>query len=280
MLETSQFERLLRRDRAVTLVGLLVLCALAWLYIASGAGLGAGATQMSAHASHSAAMQGTTVAAMAGAAPLATQWAPTKWALVIAMWWVMMVAMMTPSAAPAILLYGRTYRYAISLGRVQDKLAPTGAFAAGYLFAWLAFSVLATALQWLLERVGLSSAMMMGSLSRWLSATILIAAGAYQLSVFKRVCLAHCRTPASFLSRCWRPHASGALRLGAIHGVYCVGCCWLLMALLIVVGAMNLAWIAALAGLVLIEKVAPRGEWIARGVGVGLIGWGAATLAT
>ncbi|HXQ15757.1 MAG TPA: DUF2182 domain-containing protein [Caulobacteraceae bacterium] len=186
---------------------------------------------------------------------------------------------MTPSAAPAILLYARAYRHAIAQGQVQDGLAPTGAFAAGYLLVWLAFSVAAAALTWALERVGLTSAMMMGSQSRWFSAAILIAAGAYQLSPFKSVCLAHCRAPASFLSRFWRPRASGALRLGAIHGAYCVGCCWLLMALLFVVGVMNLVWIAALAGLVLIEKVVPRGEWVARIVGVVLIGWGVVTLA-
>ena len=278
MPETSQLERLLRRDRVVTLVGLVVLCALAWLYTASGAGLGAGAPQLAAPSAHGPTMSGMPAMTMAPAAPLAAQWAPAKWALMIAMWWVMMVAMMTPSAAPAILLYARVYRHAIAQGQVQDRLAPTGAFAAGYLLVWLAFSVAAAALQWGLERVGLASGMMMGSQSRWLSAAILTAAGAYQLSPFKSVCLAHCRTPASFLSRFWRPGASGALRLGAIHGAYCVGCCWLLMALLFVVGVMNLVWIAVLAGLVLIEKVVPRGEWVARGVGVVLIGWGVVTL--
>lgn len=277
MSETSQLERLLRRDRAVTLVGLLILCALAWLYMASGAGLGAGAPEVAAPTSHPAAMPG--MPAMATASPLAAQWAPSKWALMIAMWWVMMVAMMTPSAAPAILLYARAYRHAISRGQVQDRLAPTGAFAAGYLLVWLAFSAVAATSQWLLERVGLASAMTTGLQSRWFSAAVLIAAGAYQLSPLKSVCLAHCRAPASFLSRFWRPGAAGALRLGAIHGVYCVGCCWLLMALLFVVGVMNLVWIAALAGLVLVEKVVPRGEWIARAAGVGLIGWGAVTLA-
>ena len=101
--------------------------------------------------------------------------------------------------------------------------------------------------------------MMMGSQSRWLSGAVLIAAGLYQLSPLKNVCLSHCRAPASFLSRHWRPHALGALRLGAMHGAYCVGCCWMLMALLFVGGVMNLVWIAALAVLVLVEKVMPPG---------------------
>ena len=120
--------------------------------------------------------------------------------------------------------------------------------------------------------------MMMGSQSRWLSGVVLITAGLYQLSPLKNICLAHCRTPTSFLSRHWRPHALGALRLGAMHGAYCVGCCWMLMALLFVGGVMNLTWIAALAILVLIEKVLPPGQWVGRGVGIALIVWGVATL--
>jgi predicted metal-binding membrane protein len=120
--------------------------------------------------------------------------------------------------------------------------------------------------------------MMMGSRSRWLSGGVLIAAGLYQLSPLKNVCLAQCRAPASFLARHWRPHASGALRLGAQHGAYCVGCCWMLMALLFVGGVMNLIWIAALTTMVLIEKVLPRGQWIGRSAGVALAGWGVATL--
>ena len=146
------------------------------------------------------------------------------------------------------------------------------------MLVWLGFAVAATTLHWALERAGLVSAMMMGSRSRWLSGAVLIAAGLYQLSPLKNVCLAHCRTPASFLSRHWRPHALGALRLGAMHGAYCVGCCWMLMALLFVGGVMNLTWIAALAILVLIEKALPSGQWVGRATGIALIGWGVATL--
>jgi len=179
---------------------------------------------------------------------------------------------------PAILLYAGVHRQALARGQVQDKLAPTGAFAAGYLVLWLGFSVVAAALHWALERVGLVSAMMMGSKSRWLSAGVLIAAGLYQLSPLKHRCLAHCRAPASFLSRHWRPHGSGAFLLGVLHGLYCVGCCWMLMALLFVGGVMNLAWIAALAALVLMEKVLPAGQWIRRATGIVLLAWGALTL--
>ena len=223
-------------------------------------------------------MPGMSSMDMDAMAPGRATWGFATWALMIAMWWIMMIAMMTPSAASTILLYARVHRHALAQGQVQDKLAPTGAFAAGYLLVWLTFAAFAAALHWALESTGLVSAMMMGSKSRWLSSAVLIAAGLYQLSPFKNICLTHCRMPTSFLSRHWRPHASGALRLGAMHGAYCVGCCWMLMALLFVGGVMNLTWIAALAILVLIEKALPAGQWVGRGVGVALIGWGVATL--
>src|SRR5205807_1669049 len=120
---------------------------------------------------------------------------------------------------------------------------------------WLCFSVAAAGLHWGLERTGLLSGAMMGSQSKWLSGAVLIAAGLYQLSPPHDVCLAHCRAPADFLSRHWLPGVAGAVRLGALHGAFCVGCCWLLMALLFVGGVMNLAWIAALTLLVVAEKL-------------------------
>ncbi|TIM05254.1 MAG: DUF2182 domain-containing protein, partial [Mesorhizobium sp.] len=205
-------------------------------------------------------------------------WGGANWALMIAMWWIMMIAMMSPSAAPTILLYARVHRHALAQGQIQDKLAPTGVFMAGYLLVWLGFSVAVTALHWLLEREAFVSATMMSSQSRWLSAIVLIAAGLYQLSPLKNACLSHCRAPTAFLARHWRPHATGALRLGALHGAFCVGCCWMLMALLFVGGIMNLVWIAALAILVLVEKLFPAGPWVGRAAGIALIAWGGATL--
>lgn len=272
-------ERLLKRDRSITLVGLAVLCALAWFYVVTGAGLGMNGWDMTRLAlfphQHAADMAGMDMGDMAMAPP---SWQPATWALIIAMWWIMMIAMMSPSAAPTILLYARVHRHALEQGRDREELAPTGAFVVGYLLVWLGFSVGAAFLHWLLERTGTISAMTMGSQSRWLSAAILIAAGVYQLSPLKHACLAHCRTPASFLSRHWRPHASGALRLGAMHGAFCVGCCGMLMALLFVGGVMNLVWIAVLAILVLIEKLLPPGLWVGRAAGAALILWGIATL--
>ncbi|MBT9473802.1 MAG: DUF2182 domain-containing protein [Pseudomonadota bacterium] len=279
-------ERLLRRDRTITLAGLLVLCALAWFYILTGAGLGMSAWRMTTlslfphQAADMGSMPGMDMSGMdmGGGAASPGAWRPGAFALMVAMWWAMMIAMMSPSAAPTILLYARVHRHALAQGQLQDRLAPTAAFAAGYLLVWLGFSIVASALHWGLERSGLVSAMMMGSQSRWLSGAVLIAAGLYQLSPLKQACLAHCRAPASFLARHWRPHASGALRLGALHGAYCVGCCWMLMALLFVGGVMNLVWIAMLALLVLAEKAFPAGRWVGRAAGAALIVWGLAIL--
>jgi len=276
-------ERLLKRDRVITLTGVAALSILAWLYIVTGAGLGMSGWDMSRlllfpHQQAHDVMSGMPGMDMGVPATAWAAWGVATWALMIAMWWIMMIAMMTPSATPTILLYARVHRHALAHGSVQDRVAPTGAFAAGYLKAWLGFAIVAATLHWALERAGLVSAMTMGSRNGWLSGIVLITAGLYQLSPFKNICLAHCRTPASFLSQHWRPHALGALRLGAMHGAYCVGCCWMLMALLFVGGVMNLTWIAALAVLVLIEKLLPLGPWAGRGVGIVLIGWGVATL--
>ena len=275
MSEAPAFERLLKRDRMITLAGLAALCVLAWLYIVTGAGLGMSALDMTTLAwfPHQQARDSMSGMDMGGTAA----WGLGTWTLMVAMWWIMMIAMMTPSAAPTILLYARVRSHALAQGRVQDRLARTGAFAAGYLFVWLGFAVAATTLHWVLERADLSTTMM-GSRSRWLSGTVLITVGIYQLSPLKNVCLARCRTPAAFLSRHWRPHALGAIRLGALHGAYCVGCCWMLMSLLFVGGVMNLTWIAALAILVLIEKALAAGPWVGRLAGIALIGWGAVTL--
>ena len=280
MFEAPAFERLLKRDRVITLAGLIALCALAWLYIVTGAGLGMSAWEMTTLALFPHQHAREVMPSMPGMEMVATapMWGFSTWALMITMWWVMMIAMMTPSATPTILLYAHVHRQALAQGQIQDKLAPTGAFAAGYLLVWLGFAATTATLHWALERAGLVSAMMMGSQSRLLSGAVLITAGLYQLSPLKNICLAHCRTPTSFLSRHWRPHALGALRLGAMHGAYCVGCCWMLMVLLFVGGVMNLTWIAALAILVLIEKALPPGQWVGRGVGIALIGWGIVTL--
>ena len=264
----TALEALLRRQRALVAGGLFVLALLAWVYIWRGAGMGMSALDMTVltlfpHA-HVEPMQGM---------PLPD----TTWLTIVTMWWVMMIAMMTPSAAPLVLLYGRVLRHwnahRASVG-VSSLL-----LVAGYLAVWLGFSVVAAGLQYALERAGLISAMMLWSKSAWLSAAVLIGAGVYQLSPLKRVCLEHCRGPAAFLSRHAKTGRWNALRLGVEHGAWCVGCCWLLMALLFVGGVMNLVWVALLAVLVLAERVVSEGRWVSALTGVVLIVWGAATLA-
>ena len=193
--------------------------------------------------------------------------------VVAAMWSAMMVAMMSPSAAPTILLYGRVHR-----NSAGASPPPTAAFLAGYLACWIGFALVAAALQLALERAALASSATMALHGRPAAAALLIAAGLYQLSPLKDACLGRCRSPADFLARNYRPGASGALRLGLLHGAYCVGCCWLLMALLFVGGVMNLIWIAALTLLVAAEKLLPGGNWLARIAGMAMVGWGAVLL--
>ena len=256
---SSALERLLRRERFVVGAGLLVLTALAWAWLFAGAGMGA----------LMGAMPGMGEMPMSQMPGMALSWTASTWALMLAMWWVMMVAMMTPSAAPTILLYARVQRS--SAPGAGGGVAPTAVFAAGYLLAWLGFSVMAVAVQFALDRGGLLDSGLMRSQHRALSAGLLLLAGLYQLSPLKNACLSKCRAPAAFLAQHWRPGVAGALRLGALHGAWCVGCCWLLMALLFVFGVMNMAWVAALAVLVMAEKLLSRGEWVGRAVGVLLI---------
>jgi predicted metal-binding membrane protein len=186
-------------------------------------------------------------------------------AALIVMWWLMMAAMMLPSAAPAILLYAR-----VRDGRNGDvSIARTSVFLAGYLAIWLLFSVPAAFAQRLLT--GPSMALD----NRLAQCAVLIATGAYQVSPLKSSCVRQCRSPGQFISRHWRPGWQGALRLGLMHGAYCVGCCWMLMALLFVGGVMNILWVVALTVIVATEKLVPRGDWLGRAGGVALIGWGA-----
>jgi predicted metal-binding membrane protein len=258
---TTAVESLLRRDRLIISLSLLLICLLSWWYVLAGAGTGMSTLAMTTWQFPPPAMTSERIAA----------WGLQYWLIMALMWWVMMIAMMVPSAAPMILLYARVYRHAQKKGQIDRGLVPTAAFSAGYLLAWLVFSLVATVLQWGLEQLGLLHSMLMWSTSHSLSAAFLIAAGIYQLSPLKNSCLTHCRTPVDYISRNWRPDSQGALTMGWRHGLYCVGCCWFLMALLFVGGIMNLVWIAGLAVFVLLEKLAPQGYWVARVSGLVMI---------
>jgi predicted metal-binding membrane protein len=198
-----------------------------------------------------------------------------------AMWAVMMAAMMAPSAAPLVLAFARVNRRQSANG----VAAPAAILLAGYLLAWTGFSLVAALLQLGLHGADLLSHAM-ASNSTLLSGLLLAAAGLFQFSPLKRACLARCRSPFGFLVSDWRDGHWGALLLGLKHGAYCVGCCWMLMLLPFVAGVMNLLWMAAIAALVVVEKVTPKGDLIGRlagaaliAAGVALIGaWGAAAL--
>jgi predicted metal-binding membrane protein len=194
-------------------------------------------------------------------------WTPAHAASMLAMWVLMMLAMMLPSALPMIQI----------VDRYKRETALTALFALGYVVVWVGFSAAATALQWLLERSGLLSGGM-ALASTWLAAGVFIAAGAYQFAPLKRTCLDACRSPIAFLSAHWRAGHAGALAMGLHHGLFCLGCCWLVMGLLFVGGLMNLLWIVPIALFVLVEKCLPGGERVGRIGGVLLIAWGTAAL--
>jgi predicted metal-binding membrane protein len=256
----NNLERVIRRDRVLVALGLAAITVLAWIYLVRAAAT-MNSMVMQAHMHE-----------MMGMADPRT-WGITEWLDLFVMWAVMMIGMMLPSAAPMMLLVLGMYR------RRDDSHARLAslAFIGGYVVVWTAFSAAAAALQVELHRTAVLAADMRFK-SAVLSSVVLIVAGIYQWLPVKNVCLAHCQSPLGFLSQHWREGIHGGLMLGVWHGVFCVGCCGLLMALLFVLGVMNLLWIAALAALVLVEKVARRGAIIGRIAGVAAAGWGAYSL--
>jgi predicted metal-binding membrane protein len=241
------------RERIILWGGLLAATVTAWIALAQ-----ASSSQMSGATS-----------AMASMSAGAVRWSLHDAWLVFAMWTVMMIAMMLPSASPMIEMYARVGR-----GRDAEQGARTWIFVSGYLLAWAGFSAVMTAVQYTLERADLiTDAARMGSLAAGL---LLIATGMFQFTPLKQACLTQCRSPLGFFMTRWRPGIKGALSMGLEHGAFCVGCCWLLMALMFVAGAMNLAWAAALTIFVLVEKVAPWRDTIVRVSGIAMIASGAA----
>lgn len=201
-------------------------------------------------------------------------WGVADFALTFVMWAVMMTAMMVPTAAPMILLFANVQR------KRKESLrpfVPTGVFLLAYLVVWYGFAAIASVAQLGLHTAALLSPQL-ASTSPFLGGILLIAAGVFQWTPLKSVCLSHCRGPLAFLMSEWREGKAGAFLMGGRHGLFCLGCCWVLMTLLFVLGVMNLLWIAALAGFVLIEKLAPAGQWVGRITGILLVGWGVWTI--
>jgi predicted metal-binding membrane protein len=207
------------------------------------------------------------------AMPMNHGWSLANAMAVLAMWSVMMAAMMLPSALPVLHLFAAMARKGGAGGRRRLAF-----FGAGYLMVWLGFSVVATLAQWMLQAAGALEPMTLASTTPWITAALLLLAGVVQFTKLKQACLTACRSPLGFLMGHWREGVIGAGYMGMRHGLLCLGCCWALMLLLFAFGAMNLVWVVLLALMVAIEKLAPHGQFIGRALGVAMIGAAAVQL--
>jgi predicted metal-binding membrane protein len=244
-------ETLLRRERLIVCGCLFVMVVVSWLYLL--------------HLKAAMDMSGMN---MPGMVMLDTQeWGATTVLLLFVMWAVMMVAMMVPSATPMILAFLTVNQ---SRSTTNRPLVPVGIFLFGYVAVWTAYSAVATLGEWGLHQVTLLSTTMAAT-SPALNGGLLLAAGVFQLTPLKRACLKGCRSPLSFLMSEWRDGVAGAFLMGLQHGAFCLGCCWILMALLFVAGVMNLFWVAVVALLVMAEKIVPKGEVLGHIAGIALV---------
>jgi len=252
----------LTRDQLVVLASLAGMVVLAWLYLV-----------------YLAATMGTAMSDMPGMAMgdamtmSDARWDGVRFALTVVMWIVMMIGMMLPSAAPMILLFAVVQRR-----HAARPLLMTAVFVSGYVVVWSGFAVMGAAIQDALASAAILSQGLWLE-SAWPGGLLFLAAGAYEWSPAKSRCLDQCRGPLSFITGHWRPGAGGALRMGLEHGLYCLGCCWVLMLLLFVGGVMNLLWVAALASLVLLQKLVPGGHLLSRMTGVVMAAAGGILLA-
>ena len=272
---STSLEGLLRRDKLVTCTAILLLIILCSLYTIFGVGMSMSAIEMTPGLGQSTIAM-PTMENMKKMMMEPASWSISYGLLVFLMWWLMMVAMMLPSAAPMILLYTALIRRA---QKTKNIITEVTLFISGYLLAWAAFSLFAAALQSQLEVRGWMSPMMMETTNIYLAAGILIAAGIYQLTPLKTVCLEKCRQPASFLAGYKNTWVNSPLRIGLVHGFYCVGCCWFLMGLLFFGGIMNLYWIVGLIIFVAIEKLHEKGVIFGKVLGGGAVFLGIAFLA-
>ena len=270
-MSSQPIELVLRRDRAVIVAALVVITGLAWAYVVWLANdMSMGGMDMTGFR--------MIPSGMGLMMPASAPWQPIEFMFMFLMWVVMMIGMMTPSAAPMVLLYARVGRQAVTQGK---PFASCNWFFGGYLMAWVAVAVAATLVQWALQHASLLTPMM-ESANLIFGGVLLIAAGLYQWTPLKEACLRQCQAPLLFIQRHggFRRDAIGSLGLGIRHGTYCVGCCWALMALLFVGGVMNLLWVAGLTIFVFFEKIIPAGRIIARVAGGVFVAGGAWLLAT
>jgi predicted metal-binding membrane protein len=248
---------LLKRDRLIIAGGIAFTAGIAWFY-----------TIYEARRMNYSGVCACVGMKMGG--PDLTSWSAGSLLPLSLMWAIMMVAMMLPSAAPMLLTFAAVARNR----RIAHRpYVPVTVFAAGYLTIWSLFSLLAAAGQWQLHRAALLSPMMKSS-SIYLAGSLLIVAGIFQFTPLKKSCLVRCRAPLDFIMTRWREGTKGAFGMGIEHGAFCAGCCWALMALLFVLGVMNILWIAVLTIIVALEKIIPRAKWFSTATGIVLILWG------
>jgi len=244
------------RDHWIVYSAMLIVCLLAWLYMA----------YMGWAMQHMDVVDMWMPPRAGGSA-----WQLYDFWMLFAMWAVMMIAMMTPSVLPMVSMYVTVTQ---SQKSKNQAYTPTIIFLCGYLFIWVLFSVGISIVQYPLHISGLLNPMM-DSRSYLLSGVILIVAGVYQWTPWKDACLEQCRSPLNYLMTSWRQGAWGAIRMGMNHGAYCVGCCWALMAVMFSVGVMNVLWMVVITLFVLAEKISPLSSKYVRIIsGVGLVVWG------
>ena len=248
---------LLKRDRLIIGAGIVFAAGVAWAY--------------TVYEARRMDITGTCAClGMKMGGPDLASWSAGSLVPLFLMWAVMMVAMMLPSAAPMLLTFAAVAR---NRRQAERPYVPVSVFAAGYVAIWCVFSLAAAVGQWLLHRVALLSPSMTSS-SALFAGVLLLAAGVFQFTPLKNSCLARCRAPLEFIMTRWREGGRGAFWMGVEHGAFCAGCCWALMALLFVLGVMNVLWIAALTILVALEKMLPRTKWFSAASGVALVCWG------
>jgi predicted metal-binding membrane protein len=263
-------ETVLVRDRWIAAASLAAIAGLAWLYLFH---LSAGMDMPPASDMAAPGMEGMPGMARTPGMPAAPPLAASL-ALTALMWFVMMVGMMTPGAAPTVLIFAALER------RRGPDLRPgvrTALFVAGYFAVWAAFSLAAALAQAALQRTDFLSPHLAAS-SAAVAGAIFVLAGLYELTPLKERCLGHCRSPLDWLARRRRSGRAGAMAMGAEHGAYCLGCCWALMLLLFAAGVMNLLFVALLAVMVLAQKLLPGGRLLTRLTAIALIGCGLALM--
>ena len=256
MPSTSIADTVIKRDRNVVIAGLSAVILIAAIYTINMAqvynGMAATMLQQHDHAAHGG----------------------DNFLNLFIMWTVMQVAMMSPTAIPMILMHTKVER---NRNPERSPILRTAFFLIGYIVMWAGFSAVFAVIQVLLQTTALLSPAM-ASTSPWLAGGILLAAGLFQFSKLKEVCLTECRTPVMYFMLEWREGDSGAFMMGLKHGLHCIGCCWVLMALLFVAGVMNLLWMAIITAFVLIEKLTSKGDVFGRVSGIGMTIWGVAII--